>query len=117
MLPTPSTGPSDEAERCESRITIDFRPGFNDQDPRGSFVGKVNSDRASCERGRVVALRKQKPGKDKVVGRTLTNRRGKWRVSKAEPRGRYYAKVRRSTAGSTDNIICTGDRSKAIRAR
>ena len=107
-----------ETEDCESRINIDYRTNFSDQDPRNAFVGSVSSEAKSCESARPVVVKKVKKGSDAVVGRTTTNAKGKYKVFERNPRGRFYAKVKKSegTAGGSP-VLCLGDRSKTITVR
>jgi hypothetical protein len=107
-----------ETESCGSQINIDFRREFSEQDPRNAFAGSVSSANRSCEQARPVVVKKVKRGPDTVVGRTVTNAKGKYKVFERNPRGRFYAKVKKSegTAGGAP-ILCLGDRSKTITIR
>jgi hypothetical protein len=82
--------------RVQSQVTI-----------RGSFKGQVVSEAAKCEKHRRVLLKKKRPGKDKTVGSDRTNNAGNWRIRKANPNGRYYAKIKRTRR-------CTGDKSPTV---
>jgi hypothetical protein len=82
--------------RVQSQVTI-----------RGSFKGQVVSEAAKCEKRRRVLLKKKRPGKDKTVGSDRTNNAGNWRIRKANPNGRYYAKIKRTRR-------CTGDKSPTV---
>jgi hypothetical protein len=82
--------------RVQSQVTI-----------RGSFKGQVVSEAAKCEKHRRVLLKKKRPGKDKTVGSDRTNNAGNWRIRKANPDGRYYAKIKRTRR-------CTGDKSPTV---
>ncbi len=70
------------------------------------FVGRVTSPDDSCEPGRRVAVRRQRRGRDPVIGRDTTNNRGRYvvRHNRTNRRFRYYAQVRR-------NANCRGDTS------
>lgn len=117
---SPTTSPQlGETETCESEISIKFTRVFNDQDPRNAFVGKVVSDNENCEGARSVVVKKVKRGKDDVIGRATTNNNGKYRVFERRPRGKFYAKVRRSEATSNGGAVvdCLRDRSRTIRVR
>jgi hypothetical protein len=81
------------------------------------FRGRVSSARGRCRRGRRVVVKKVRRGPDRIVGRDLTNRRGRW----SEPHnrggeGRYYARAGRKAFTNTfgDTIICRRARSSTI---
>jgi hypothetical protein len=82
--------------RVQSQVTI-----------RGSFKGQVVSEAARCEKNRRVFLKKHRPGKNRTVGSDRTNNAGNWRIQKANPNGRYYAKIKRTRR-------CTGDKSPTV---
>lgn len=65
----------------------------------GRFRGRVNSPRQACEARRKVKLMKQSNDGRKVVGRTLTNKNGRWSIRQSNANGVYSAVVvRRETA-------------------
>ena len=109
--PTPSPTSGGE-ERCRSEIGIRYDL------ERTRFSGGVRSDKAACERGRRVILKLDRSsGKDRTVGTTTTNRRGKWAITHVGRGKRYYAKTPRQTVVSAgQDVICLGDRSPSIRA-
>lgn len=111
--PTPSpsqtTPPPPSVDREDSDISIAYR--------QGSFEGRVSSDRARCESGRKVTLKRVKKGKDAAAGRDRTNRKGKYGVRERNARGRYYAQVARKQYAGRNNktIVCKAARSRTIR--
>jgi hypothetical protein len=64
-----------------------------------------------------VAVRKVKPGKDQLVGRTDAGHGGKWRFPARGMSGKFYAKVKPRTFTSKSNTIvkCRGARSRTIK--
>jgi hypothetical protein len=60
-----------------------------------------------------VKLKKQKPGKDRTVGRDRTNRSGNWKIRKRRARGRFFAVAARKvfTNRQGTRIICAKDKS------
>jgi hypothetical protein len=82
------------------------------------FTGKVKSRHANCRRGRNVLLKKEKPGKDKTVGKDRTNRRGTYSIKEKNPNGTYYtvAKTKRFTTGAGGPVTCDSDRSPKRKA-
>jgi hypothetical protein len=101
--------------RARSRVTIRYKGRLD------RFQGRVVSRRARCERRRLVLLVKARRGiSDRVIDRDRTNRRGRWRIPRRRPRGRFYAIVvrRLSTTGygpGPHRHICKRDRSRTIR--
>lgn len=86
---------------------------------RGKFFGKVSSGRAACERRRRVTLFKVRRGPDRVVGRDTTNSAGRWRISRPNARGRFYARVSPKTLfrNYRHNHRCAADQSRVVRRR
>ncbi|HEX2241375.1 MAG TPA: hypothetical protein VHJ82_09575, partial [Actinomycetota bacterium] len=68
---------------------------------------------------RRVTLKKRRPGKDLLVGRTTTSSTGGWQVAnQPNPRGTYYAKVsKRIVPATTPNqaFECQAARSRNLR--
>jgi hypothetical protein len=109
-LPLASAAPvAAHSFTADSTITIHYQDG--------RFFGSVRSERERCERrGRNVKLIKVRPGADKVVGSTETNRNSRWSIRKPNADGRYYAKVtKRRNSRYGHNHVCKGDRSRTIR--
>lgn len=101
--PSPDGGGGGGAAKCDSEITIAYK--------KNKFKGKVTSDNNSrCRKGRTVKV-KQK-GKKGSVGRSRTNRKGKWKVRDRNADGRYFAKVTKRRVG---NIVCKAAKSRTIR--
>ncbi len=114
--PTRSATPTRTEEPTETRrfatnLTIDYS--------RGAFRGSVGSSKRRCQQFRLVTLKKQRPGKNKVKGQDSSNRAGNWRIFKRRARGRFYALVARKvfTARNGDRIVCQRDKSPTRRVR
>lgn len=103
---SPTGGPGGP-EKHDSTITIRYG---NDK-----FSGAVKSAN-KCKPKREVVVRKVRKGRDRIVGRDTTNKKGKWSDEVADAKGRYYAKVAKRvfTQGST-RVECGGAKSKKIR--
>ena len=67
----------------DSRVTIRY--------DRPDFVGRVFSERESCERDRTVRIFKVRKGVDRFIGQDETNDNGFYRVRKTGARGKFYA--------------------------
>ena len=103
---------ADVGGRFPTAITI----RYNRKATPPAFKGALASPRRECVVGRTIILKKKRPGKDRIVGRDTSNRRGNWEIVKRRARGRYYAVVRGSsqtTAGGA-TVICGRDRSVTI---
>ncbi len=93
-----------------SRVTISKRPP--------AFHGRVKSPSGGelCTDHRRVKLYRQRPGKNKLLGRDKTNRHARWEIDVTPLRpGAYYAKVKRTetvTVGGT--FVCRQDRSRTV---
>jgi hypothetical protein len=83
--------------RADSKVTI-----------KDKFKGRVKSPSANCKNGRKVYLKKAKPGKDKTIGTDNAGPAGRWRISKPNAHGRFYAKVKR-------NAQCKAARSRTVK--
>jgi len=110
----PGEEPPAAAGVCSDDVTKTWRPRPNRAESsvtiRGSFKGQVVSERRGCKVDRKVILKKVRPGKNKKVGTDRTNKFGNWRINKKNPKGRYYAKIRRT-------LRCTRDKSPTVRKR
>lgn len=78
-----------------------------------AFHGKVTSPHDLCERDRKVILYGEQPGNDDVLGRTRTDRRGRWKIELEPTSGAFYAKVRRGGSASL-GIVCRKDVAKPV---
>ena len=81
------------------------------------YHGKVHSPRQSfCEESRRVVLFQKVKGGDVKVGKTLTNRKGKWTVKVPSaalmPGEKFYALVRRDDLGN--QIVCDKAKSDKV---
>jgi hypothetical protein len=95
--------------RADSEVTIRYN------DDRDRFQGRVNSERPSCERNRIVVVFRDNPGQDSPVGSDRTNDNGFWAVEQNNPQGDFYARVlRRERTSEGHTHICRGDRSETI---
>ena len=81
-----------------------------------SFKGRVSSDNKRCLGKRKVVLRK---GNERRVGRTTTDRDGRWSISKPRPKGRYYATVKAQAKHTQylDTIVCHVVKTTVLSAR
>lgn len=106
------TAQQDQQAKCKSTITIAYESG-----KARKFTGKVGSDEPTCKRARDVTVKKLKRGKDRAVGKAVTNAKGKYSVPSRRAKGRFYAKVAKATVenGDGETITCQGARSRAIR--
>jgi hypothetical protein len=73
-----------------------------------AFAGKVKSKRRFCFRNRLVVVKRDTPGKDPIIGRDRTNRRGRYRVELPGPvTGAFYARAtRKIKIVSGNGIVC-----------
>jgi hypothetical protein len=81
----------------------------------GTFEGQVRSSDASCEQGRQIIVRRSKGGRDRVVGRDVTDQSGAYSVPAQNPRGRFYAIAKRKAGAATGGGNCLKARSKRVR--
>ena len=95
---------------AESDVTIRHNPA------EAFFAGRVDSHMRWCERDRVVVLLKVKQGPDPQVGKTRTNREGRWRIDVSVGAGRFYAVARFKDRyyGIDGQDICYRARSRTI---
>lgn len=82
----------------------------------GVFKGKVKSSRRFCFRNRLVVLKRKKPGKDPIIGRDRTNRKGRYRIDLGNPvTGAFYARAtRKIRIVSGNGIVCRPIQSSVI---
>ncbi len=110
---SPSPSPTGSSIQVPSSITIRYRARAD------AFGGAVRSGQNACEENRRVTLKKRRPGKDRVIGRTTTSDTGAWQIgNQPNPRGTYYAKVRqRVVPANTANQVfdCQAARSRNLR--
>ena len=81
----------------------------------GNFEGHVRSSDGSCEQGRQIVLRRAKGGRDRVVGRDVTDQSGAYTIPAPNPGGRFYAIAKRKAGGATGGGNCLKARSKRVR--
>ena len=115
--PSPSPSESeDQARRCESEISINYK-GPNRKNPqRRQFSGNVRSDEDACEGGRKVLVKKKRSGRDRTIDTTVTNDRGRWTVRVARANGRYYASTpQERVASDQGRVTCGADKSPTIK--
>jgi hypothetical protein len=92
--------------------------GINYSSSKNAFHAKVTSAAVECLIDRRVSLKKVRPGKDKTLGRDITNANGKWSIGGfPSPHGTFYAKVKEETVQATGGplIVCSSDRSKKLK--
>ena len=78
-----------------TRITVHYL--------RGKFRGRVFSKEARCRRGRQVTVFKR----GRVVGRDMTNRKGRWSIKAPRVPGRYRARVKKTSfVRGNETIVC-----------
>jgi hypothetical protein len=85
----------------------------------GTFQGRVESDRDRCERRRFIKVVHRTADGREVVGKTRSNKRGRWKVAVGNANGIYRAIVKRraNTAGpdtQQHSHICERGRSPEI---
>ncbi len=111
--PTLYSGYASTSSCLASNVTIGYEAGID------TFKGVVGHARAECKRAREVILFKVRPGKNRAVGSTLSNRRGRWSIETlGRIRGRFYAVAPGQEAfahGGDLRLYCSGDRSVTIR--
>jgi len=92
-------------------LTIRYNP------ERGRFVGQlIDGDEPRCEPGRRVKVKKVRSGRNLVIGRDESNRRGSWAVPRPKPRGRFYAvAMPEFRYGDSEGVECDRHRSVTIR--
>lgn len=97
-------------QTCKSSVTIRY------SNRKKVFTGRVKSEAESCRKDRRVKVKKVKKGKDGVVGRKLTNRRGVYKVRERTVDGKFYAVAAKSTVKNGDSTTtCRRARSKTIK--
>jgi hypothetical protein len=100
-----------------TRLSIRRRPtGTVNRGTRVVFSGRLNSDRASCERRKLVELMRVGTG---TVGRDITDRQGDYRIGTRVRRdGRYFTRFSGTASGPHPHRhVCFGDRSDFRRVR
>jgi len=108
---TSTTGGGGQKRKVATTLTIRYDRDAN------TFKGSAGSARKGCQRGRLVTLKKARPGTDAKVGSDTTNRAGNWKVRKRVRKGRFYAKVAKKvfTAKNGDRVVCLTDKSPTIK--
>lgn len=98
----------------KTRLTI--HPAAIGPEGAAAFKGRVRADQGFCRKHRTVKLMFRRPGKDRLVGKDRSNRRGRWRVNGEGPlRGRYYAKApRKLRIISGEGIDCRRGVSRTV---
>lgn len=80
---------------------------------RGGLVGRVKSKSSSCRSREKVRVLRVKPGKDKVVAKKRSTKRGRFKVKLGRQQGRFYAVLKKSYPGG--QVQCGKARSKKVR--
>jgi hypothetical protein len=93
-----------------TNLSIDYRSG--------AFKGAGRSREKRCRKGRQVTIKKQKKGRDSVVGSDTTNSKGRYSV-RSRANGKFYASIAKKTfiASNGDTVTCRADKSRKIRVR
>ena len=78
-----------------------------------AFHGKVSSSNDLCVEHRKVVLYGKVPGPDDRLGKTRSNRRGRWKIEVEPMSGAFYAKARRGGSASL-GIVCRKAVSKPV---
>lgn len=115
-LPTPSESPSPPPPPPSIPVAVRSSVSIRYDSDTASFRGRVRSPRPRCERGRKVTLKKERAGTDRALAATTTNRRGRWRIARADPKGSFYARAarKRFTLANGTTIECRATRSRSI---
>lgn len=77
--------------------------------------GKVRSSDPSCVEGRKIVVKKVRRGRDRVVGRDVSERSGAYRVRARNLKGRFYAIAKRKVGGAAGGGTCLRSRSKKVK--
>jgi hypothetical protein len=95
--------------RAASTVTIHWNSGAH------KFAGKVSSTDTGCVQGRTVRVYKVRAGADHLVATETTSATGRYSISRATARGKFYAKVTRGVSGTYGSTeVCESDRSPTI---
>ncbi|HVF52619.1 MAG TPA: LamG-like jellyroll fold domain-containing protein [Actinomycetota bacterium] len=69
-----------------------------------------------CDDGRRIVVKKERPGRDEVVGKDRSNYRGYWRVTEPDAAGVYYTVAKKKVVElDTGTVICARARSQGLR--
>ena len=102
--------------RFDSTVTIHKHKNGADPD---SLTGRVNSDRARCERDRTIEIYQEADGADVLIATTTTDAEGNWEFvfADAAPAGTYYAKATRKVLRLNEDHrhVCRADLSNTVR--
>lgn len=80
---------------------------------KGRFKGKLKSDRKSCRRDKVkLVLRKH--GRNDVVAKDRTNKRGVWRIELPGAHGKYRAVTRQKVPPSGEPCLATRSKKRTV---
>jgi hypothetical protein len=98
------------ADVIPSKLTIRWNA------ERTLFAGHVKSDVEECLLNRLVTVFKVREGPDKRIGSDLTDDVGRWRVDRRHAKGRFYARIDRSSVGAYygQGDTCGSARSETI---
>jgi hypothetical protein len=125
MVPAPTVGAGEEKSAPVKRFTIEHGPH------RDVFKGVMWAREfgdayvePGCRNQRQVVVKRKRPGRDKIVNRDLTNRRGRYYApnlltSDKFHRGRFRAKVIevKLMAEGRPTVVCEAGVSRLIRVR
>ncbi|MGH2700919.1 MAG: hypothetical protein ACRDJB_05725 [Actinomycetota bacterium] len=125
LIPAPTIGAGGNESAPVKRFTIEH--GERKDVFKGVMWAKEFGDayvEPGCRDQRQVVVKRKQPGRDKIVNRDLTNRRGRYRAPNLLTRdkfhqGRFQAKVIEVTlmAEGRPTVVCERGVSKIIRVR
>jgi len=96
---------SPAACRYSRKLTISYSGS------KSAFTGRIESQRAACERQAAVSVFRQRPGADARVGKDKTDSKGRYAVDSPKRAGTYYARTPR-TASPTSGVCLAATSSK-----
>ena len=104
-------------KKFPTKVTINFVAA--DAYHADKFKGKVKSRKALCRKKRKVTVFRVKSGPDVKYGTDLTNKKGKYVVTKGDAThakaGNYYAKAKKKVKHKNGNkIVCKKGKSPTI---
>jgi hypothetical protein len=73
-----------------------------------AFHGQVGSHKVPCHRHRVVAVVRQ--SNRRVIGKTKSNRAGRWKLLRPHAHGRFFARITKPRT-LRSGVVCDGKRS------
>jgi hypothetical protein len=100
--------PATAAASGVSKVTLSqFSPNWH-----GLVMSKRFGGSRSCEQKRLVKVYKQRGGKDQLIGKDTSSKKGRWVVPDKPTKGTYYAKL--IARPSAKKPPCLGDQSSYV---